>query len=202
MSIVNLLSELHMQTEVVIIDNNDVFCRDQAVADHCAGLTELGAGLYSRVYGSEGTPYVVKIMNGRDKGYRTFIRAVTELGKGFVNLPKIHRVINYRRADSYYDEDEVPGESSCDVTVFYIEKLVEVGHGDRLWRHITRVINILYGVIQQPETIKDFRPEHQDLITLLLIAQEQTGLRWFDLHTGNIMVRGGHFVITDPLAGQ
>ncbi len=181
-------------------------CRDSAIAAHCDGLQCVGTGMFASVWGAEQTPHVVKVMRGRDKGYRAWVETATELGKDNPYVPKISDVHHYRAVDADYAEGEDPGHTSEDVFVFYLERLEESRNSIFPYkhRHVYNFISILNSVIRDMRwddgaRFKKLRPVHQDLIMLLLIARDQCDRGDFDLHTGNVMKRGNRFVVTDPL---
>ena len=109
-----------MQTEVIYEDNSRVDLLTRAELEHCHGFNLLGYGLFSRVYGSNDTPYVVKVMRGDDRGYLGYVQLIDELGKDLVNVPRIYRMVHYRfqSRDAYWP-GEIPGRSERDICILH-----------------------------------------------------------------------------------
>jgi hypothetical protein len=179
-----------------------------ATLKHAKGMSEIGNGLYSFVYGSEGTPYVVKIFRGHDKGYRGWVHALTQIGDlGSLSryVPQIHKAFLYRHADETYT-GITPGYGFKDTMVVYLEPLeginspwhnpMEEDYRKRRRTPLARFADKLTKYVDSARDEPSFywgqlRPVHQDLVALILLAQSAAGGKpEIDIHYANVMRRG------------
>jgi hypothetical protein len=208
---------MHIETEIL---NQDIDTMDYARRKHAKGFRLLGTGLYSAVYGSDATPYVVKIFKGHDKGYRNWIRTLAEvenLRHLSKYVPKIYQVFLYRRPDEFYKNTGLDiGYSSQDTMVVYLEPLtgkdtpyVNPKENDYQKRRKTSLARFAEKVTECVDKARcsvrpdwgNLRPVHRDLVSLILLAYEKNRATGIDIHYGNVMKRGRQVVITDPLSG-
>jgi hypothetical protein len=207
---------------VIVQDPLDI---ESAVDGFTHGLEYLAGGLYGKVYGSTGTPYVVKISSG-DNGYYNWVQTVQLLGQDCVYVPRIHRVVHYRYPS---DHDHYLGVKPHKVGHTFHDRLIVIMEvltsplADQVpgsWKrqqnfrrfvskisHAARLCADGYAydwVRDRPEVLdwNQFSKRHIELLALLVIARESAGCEYFDLHTGNVMMRGSQFVITDPLCAS
>lgn len=182
----------------------------EAVLGHIRTLECIGSGLYANVYSNDTIDIVVKITSGNDLGYLAYIKAITAFELNNSYIPRILKVIHYRYADDSPERGTVrDGIGRNDRFVITMEKLDSPmrdnnsSHGkcrkfnDFVDNFSGIMRNIAYG---EKVDWSKYSKKHQEVFALLEIARESIGARWYDLHTGNIMMRGSQFVITDPIS--
>ena len=205
---------MSLNIETIYLESSYENAGAVARIEHAEGLTKVGSGLYSQVFTSDDTPYVVKVMRGHDLGYLSYVKMVTELGDS-PYLPKIQRIIHYRFRDDAYEVCDKRGNTTKDAYVFYMEKLEQPPRRGRCgidWsddrphtvdRFSTTLSRLVNDALARELDWSKLRPKHQDLVALIALAYEQMPYSDYgqvvDIHGGNVMKRGKHFVVTDPI---
>jgi hypothetical protein len=191
---------MSLSLETVYVPNYEI-SRDVAYK-HISGMSRLGGGLYSNVYSSHDTPFAIKVMSGCDAGYLAYIQTISQLETDNPHVPKVFRYILYRYQNNFYNIGAIPGKTRKDTYVFFMEKLKQPARYNN--RPVERFAGLLRNLLNDARCgreidWKSLRPQHRDLITILELAREAAKQEYYDLHSGNIMVRENHFVVTDPL---
>lgn len=192
-----------MQIETVIVDRDDERLPfEVAREDHSSGFACIGSGMYAQVYTRSNVEHVVKIFKANDVGYLAYIETLAQLGPVHGYTPNITRIINYRMNPfTSNDPEQETCQHNLDCYVVYMEQLTE--DDNKTWHRRIRFTGLLKRYLSRIEdgefNWNSVRPVHRDLLALLEIARERAGLKFFDLHVGNVLMRNGRFVITDPL---
>ena len=168
----------------------------QAIMDEY-GFKHLGTGSYGSAYEHPSYPWVFKIFKN-DKSYFAFLQYARK-NQNNPNLPKI--------SGSYIRIRKDPKHiSSNDAYVVRLEKLREMTADE--WNKIEKIIEIFqdmvadasYGGDATDEEIK-LRNQYQgiyDIISAMWNADIFKNSH-FDIHSGNVMMRGNVPVIIDPV---
>lgn len=172
-------------------------------------------GAYASVY--DLGDRVMKVSNGDDLGYLSYLETMSELKINNRHLPVIYEVDYYRLTDEARKECRMYRHTEKIVT--YMEKLKQPPKkarrtydksGDLIkcsWPAVhnwTAALGRYVDWLKKPYSHLSL--EHQELIVLLRIAEEHYATKYpqdygrFDLHSGNAMLRGKTIVVTDPLA--
>ena len=174
-------------------------------AEHDSNITELekiGSGLYGKVYSSDLTPYVVKVFRGMDIGYMKLLefRKILNIHNRF--LPRVYDVVFYRHLE---EDGSVSEDANLHTGVVKMEKLKH-RRDYQVWDgKFATLARFLGSKIQHPEDYNGFHnPEFEETAALIRLVYEETikedDTMSYDIHSGNIMLRKGQIVITDPIA--
>lgn len=187
------------------------FDNAQQVRDYAKNLTKdldlVGSGANANVYSASNLDYVVKVFVANDNGYCSWLNTVLELGNNNPYLPRIFKIIHLR---STIPTRYPLGYSFADKFIIYMEQLKTMTQSvvsprqARTVEKCSRKFRWLLGhaVVAGKNNKLDwstFRPVHQDLIILLLIAYTSHEDNCMDLGLGNVMRRGNRVVVIDPL---
>lgn len=179
-------------------------------------IPQIGNGCYARVYAEEKSKTVVKVIDGEDLGYLAYLKVIQGLGEqaGPYAVRVQHvRTYQFTTPMGEWDQETSVATPRISHTIVWLEKLKqpmkERYDGERAtsWdshpkdpaaKRFTDAIGRIMKRIEEgfPVTM---RKKHWDLIALLNLIQEERGKTYLDLHHGNVMLRNGHFVITDPM---
>lgn len=172
----------------------------------------IGSGLYASVFSIPNSDMVLKVINGNDKGYMSYLKVIQGLGNDtLAYMPKIHRVIEI----SYDEVDDGHYHEGPNVAyqLIWLEKLNQPKKfrydgwdvcewaPHRLDPTVTRFVRKLkdiMGKIKEGGPLPRLRQKHWDMIAMLELVKETHRHDYLDLHSGNVMARGKQFVITDP----
>lgn len=137
---------------------------------------QIGSGLFAVVLKNKTYPYVLKIYDKNDTGYKHYLDFCIK-NQDNPYVPKIKgRPVSIR--DTRY-------------MVIRIETLEPINKGDM------RTFYILWeGVRNGTTTDRNLKK----VIDFIEMMKTDPGIH-FDLHQGNVMKRGNQLVVTDPLAG-
>lgn len=154
---------------------------------------QIGSGMYAEVYGSAKYKHVYKIGDyDEDDGYIRFLREMRKLPKHNPYFPVIYGMRIFQN-----------GENSCYVVA--MERLVEIPHKHRFAAEmIVDIIEDLFFNRKQtfPQALELLGVGFKippDILTALGVIKKANRKDGYDIHTGNIMLRGSQLVITDPL---
>lgn len=157
------------------------------------GFKRLGYGDYADVYENPKLPYVLKIYSNNDKGYSAFL----ELIKNHRNNPHLPNLIGQPiKLNSHVNAVRLEKLTPFDSSYEYFEEVCTLlSYADvPEWR--TVIPNICDNVDKIREFIKKY-PKFAKLMDILNAYRLQHHVN-FDLHDGNIMLRGNVPVVTDP----
>lgn len=207
-----------MSFEIKTLYFDDVTSMTHAWREHTMGRGDATwyHGAYAQVWDLE--DQVMKVSGGDDMGYLSYLETMAELNIKNVHLPVIHESIYYRLTDEARKQCFMYRNRERIVT--YMEKLEQPPKLRRnVWGRRGNLVKssdppVKYwmqgvaGYLFKTDTPAFARLslEHQELIVLLRIAYEHYKEKYprdfgrFDMHSGNALVRGRTFVITDPLA--
>lgn len=192
---------MNFEVETRYFNNRDDI--DEAAGKYSDGLSMLGEGMYAQVFGSNQTPYVIKIMSVNDIGYAAWMKVIAEFGHEIAYMPKIHHVIQLKLSNP----GSVGRPSNVEKIIICMEKLVHPKRNcddNNRWftidRYCSKLKELLYEAQHERLIYQRLRPKHRDLITVLMLAKELSGCDRFDLHSANIMKRGKQYVVTDPIS--
>lgn len=150
-------------------------------------LRNIGHGCYATVYGAKGLDkvYKVGVINQNKDGYLRYVNAILKDAPDNPYTPRIYRMWNLKTGSrqNYYfviEMERLKSSNGNDALSDTIEKLVCEPSSIHA---LTRL-----GVEVPKELVQVTK-----LISKLLVHSSN------DIHPGNIMMRGGQVVITDPI---
>ena len=161
------------------------------------GYRCIGTGAFAAVYARPGDDVVIKIgLHGEEDPWLHYAYAVKS-SKQNPWLPKINKVGLFRKKDSDgYPEDYYVAE---------IERLKPITIGrKRSHREVLEGLDSVWDIVER-SSLKAMRLFGLDdnlieAFRVITKVQDRTNSSR-DIHSGNVMLRGDQFVITDPLCG-
>lgn len=167
------------------------------------GMAKLGGGLYAKTYGNSETPFVVKVGRMTDRGYRAYLSVMQELG---IQNPYLPRILDV----TYFTGENAYGEKDVYFSFFAVrmEKL-ERGDYNYAWSEegdspFAQACRIIRAAADDRLSLLKADSVLEEAIAVIQLARDRVYRDHenvsFDLHCGNVMLRGEQLVITDPLA--
>lgn len=165
-----------------------------AVADQMVraqgGPNCIGSGCFGRVYGSDRSPVVYKVGDVHENGgYLSYINKLSKVTKRNPYFPVIYGVRFLK------------GTYGSQYFVVAMERLAPVRGA--VADHIYLLADLIRGddsndAFKQMGLKLQMNAELREAVRLLRAAKRDSDGYW-DLHSGNFMLRGQQLVITDPL---
>lgn len=206
-----------MSFEIITLYFDDVTSLTHAWREHTMGRGDATwtHGAYAQVW--DLGDQVMKVSGGDDMGYLSFLETMAELDIANPYLPVIYSSTYYRLTDAARQECFMYRNRERIVT--FMEKLDQPPKMRRnVWSekgHLVKsdeppvkhwALAVSKYLCSNTSAMAHLSLEHQELIVLLKIAYEHYKEKYpkdfgrYDMHGGNVLVRGRQFVVTDPLA--
>lgn len=173
------------------------------------GFRNSGWGAFGSVWASPKHDYLLKVFGSHDVAYATWVRTSLQYknnsafpkfkgGKLIRLTPDVHAIRMERLTDIYN------GDSEYYMNILrYIDMLLSTDDG----RNLAQIYKTggLKLVIEKYPTLSEFLGKFPDTLEAILVlakAKNSNADFKYDLHGGNIMLRGKVLVFTDPLASK